>query len=71
MRIYLVRHGETDWNIVRKLQGRTDIPLNEKGIKAAQKTGEALRNVPFTRAFSSPLKRAMDTAKLILGDRQI
>ncbi len=71
MRIYLVRHGETDWNIVRKLQGRTDIPLNEKGIKAAQKTGEALRNVLFTRAFSSPLKRAMDTAKLILGDRQI
>ena len=71
MRIYLVRHGETDWNIVRKLQGRTDIPLNERGIEAAKKTGEALKHVPFTRAFSSPLIRAMETARLVLGDRRI
>lgn len=71
MRIYLVRHGETDWNIVRKLQGRTDIPLNENGMEAARKTGEALKDVPFTRAFSSPLARAMETARLILGGRKI
>lgn len=71
MKLYFVRHGETDWNVVKRLQGRTDIPLNERGVELARRTGEALRDVSFTRAFASPLSRAMETARLILGEREI
>ena len=45
MKIYIVRHGETDWNGPRRLQGRSDIPLNETGIEEAKITGEALKDV--------------------------
>lgn len=71
MRIYIVRHGETDWNILRRLQGRSDTDLNRKGIDLAVKTGEALKGIPFDIAFSSPLKRAVHTARLVLGERKI
>lgn len=71
MRLYFVRHGETDWNVVKRLQGRTDIPLNQKGVDLAKATGRALRDVPFTRAFTSPLQRAVQTAELILEGRKI
>lgn len=70
MLIYLMRHGETDWNKARRLQGQSDIPLNEYGIKLAVKTAEALAEVPFDMAFSSPLGRAKETAETILGDRK-
>ena len=69
MLIYLMRHGETDWNKGRRLQGQSDIPLNEYGIELAVKTAEALTDVPFDMAFCSPLGRAEKTAKIILGDR--
>lgn len=69
MLIYLMRHGETDWNKARRLQGQSDIPLNEYGIDLAVKTAEALTDVPFDMAFCSPLGRAEKTAKIILGDR--
>lgn len=70
MLIYLMRHGETDWNKERRLQGQSDIPLNEYGIELAVKTAGALAEVPFDRAFCSPLKRAEETARIMLGDRQ-
>ncbi|MCM1543122.1 MAG: histidine phosphatase family protein [Blautia sp.] len=70
MQIYLMRHGETDWNKARRLQGQSDIPLNEYGIELAVKTAEALADVCFDRAFCSPLGRARETAKIILGDRK-
>ena len=54
MNIYLMRHGETDWNRARRLQGQSDIPLNEYGIKLAEKTAEGLEEVEFDAAFSSP-----------------
>lgn len=69
MLIYLMRHGETDWNKARRLQGQSDIPLNEYGIELAVKTAEALADVPFDMAFCSPLGRAQETAKIILGNR--
>lgn len=71
MRLYLIRHGETDWNTVKRLQGVTDIPLNENGEQLAKITGEGMKEIPFDLIFTSPLKRAYRTAELIRGDREI
>ena len=73
MKIYLFRHGETDWNKERRLQGHSDIPLNTYGRELAVKTAEALRNegVSFDRAFCSPLNRAEETAEIILGEEAL
>ena len=67
MKIYLFRHGETDWNKARRLQGQSDIPLNEFGRELAVKTADALKHVKFDRVFSSPLDRALETARIISG----
>ncbi len=64
-RILLVRHGETDWNQMRRFQGRTDIPLNQQGRWQAQALALALRDESLTALYSSPLMRAKETAKLI------
>lgn len=71
MKIYLFRHGETDWNKTRRLQGQSDIPLNKFGRELAVKTAEAVREIPFEKAFCSPLCRAAETAEIILGTREI
>ena len=71
MILYLIRHGQTDWNKGRKLQGRTDIPLNENGRAVAELTREGFKEIPFDMAFTSPLKRARETAEIILAGRNI
>ncbi len=71
MEIYIVRHGETMWNREKRLQGHKDIMLNESGIEAAKRTGDALKDVHFDKIYSSPLTRAYDTAMYIKGDRDI
>lgn len=71
MKVYLIRHGETDWNKEGKLQGRVDIPLNAEGRHVAELTREALQEVPFDVAFTSPLKRAYETAEIILRGRGV
>ena len=71
MKIYLVRHGETDWNQAGLLQGQTDIDLNAQGFAQAEEAAERLREVPFEIAFCSPLIRARHTAETIVGDRKI
>ena len=71
MKLYIIRHGQTDWNLARKLQGCTDIPLNEHGRYVAELTREGLKDVPFDVAFTSPLSRAKETAEIILKDRNI
>jgi uncharacterized phosphatase len=63
--ICLIRHGETDWNLQRKLQGSTDIPLNETGIEQARKTGEHLKDTEWDIIVASPLIRAKKTAEII------
>ncbi|MFZ7343992.1 histidine phosphatase family protein [Avibacterium volantium] len=68
---YLVRHGRTVWNEQGLLQGQGDSPLIAEGIEGAMKTGEHLANVPFVAAYSSVLKRAMDTTQYIIGERNI
>ena len=71
MRLYIVRHGETDWNVQRRLQGESDVPLNHEGKAMAVKTGEALREIPFDLEVTSPYIRAEETADLILGERKL
>jgi len=69
-KIYVVRHGETEWNSEGRLQGWTDIPLNSNGRALAVLTGKGLKDVHFDMAFSSPLKRACETGQLILGENR-
>jgi probable phosphoglycerate mutase len=71
MKIYLFRHGETDYNKNKRMQGSADIPLNEYGRELAKVSGEALKDVVFDRVFCSPLGRAQETARLILGEKQV
>ncbi|MEK4386217.1 histidine phosphatase family protein [Solibacillus sp. FSL W7-1464] len=71
MEICLVRHGETDWNKVGKIQGHTDIELNENGIRQAYACAEYLNNAPFELIITSPLKRAKQTAEIIAEKKNI
>lgn len=70
MEIYIVRHGETLWNRDKKLQGSTDIELNDYGRYLAVETGKALSDVHFDKIFASPLKRAYETACLITPNQR-
>ncbi|MBO5283733.1 MAG: histidine phosphatase family protein [Lachnospiraceae bacterium] len=71
MKIYLIRHGETEWNLQQRLQGSADIPLNENGVELARITAQGLKEVPFDLIYTSPLKRARQTAEILRGDRDI
>lgn len=71
MKLYLIRHGETDWNAFKRLQGTTDIPLNEKGEALARKTCAGIADIPLDLIFTSPLRRAVRTAELVRGERNI
>ena len=71
MLLYIVRHGLTPWNHFHKAQGSADIPLAQEGIDLARRTGEALMDVKFDICFTSPLTRARQTARLVLGGRDI
>ena len=64
-RICLIRHGETDWNLQGKIQGKTDIPLNTEGIKQAGRCATYLTSSDWDVIITSPLKRARETARLI------
>ena len=71
MVLYIVRHGETDWNKEHRVQGHTDIPLNDYGRHLAEETAEGMRDFTIDLAFTSPLLRAKETARIILGDRDV
>ena len=71
MMLYIVRHGETDWNRQKKVQGHTDIPLNEYGRHLAEETAEGMKDIPIDIGYTSPLKRARETAEIILKGRNI
>lgn len=69
IKLYIVRHGSTNWNDKGMLQGLSDIPINETGIKQVSITKDKLKNINFDICISSPLKRAIDTAKIIVGNK--
>ena len=71
MKILLARHGETAWNAEGRYQGQEDIPLSEVGEAQARSLGDRLRHVHIDRAVASPLKRALRTAELALGDERL
>ena len=63
--IYVVRHGETEWNAINKVLGRTDIPLNDRGIEQAEEMARSLKDVKIDVFLCSPLSRARQTADAI------
>lgn len=69
MKIYFIRHGETDYNRKKLFQGQVDIPLNENGVEQAQKAAAAVKKLglSFDYAFSSPLSRAFRTVEIVSG----
>ena len=66
-----MRHGITDWNVEHKLQGRTDIPLNADGRLMAEKACDEYKSVNIDICYCSPLLRALETAQIVLKDRDI
>ena len=69
MNLYVVRHGETIWNVERKVQGITDIPLTEKGMKEAEELQELISTLNIDVVISSPLERARETAKILIDSK--
>ena len=65
MSLYFVRHGQTEWNALHRIQGRNDIPLNEVGKLQAKKTSELFQDIHIDQIFCSPLIRAQQTAQAI------
>lgn len=69
--IYVIRHGETDYNKIGRLQGKRNIPLNEKGISQAKDLKDKLKEICFDEIYSSDLDRAYDTAKIIADGKEV
>jgi phosphoserine phosphatase len=65
MRLFLVRHGETESNRLNLVLGRDDVPLNERGLWQAERVGQALAREPLAAVYSSPLRRTLDTARAV------
>jgi len=68
MRLYLVRHGETDWNIEMRIQGQTDVSLNPNGIMQAKSCADYFKNYKFNKVYTSNLRRAIQTAEIITNN---
>ena len=69
--IYLTRHGQTLWNIEKRLQGRGNSPLTEEGIERAKELRDRIKDIHIDVIYSSPIERALTTANIIKGDKSI
>lgn len=69
--IYLTRHGETEWNLAHKFQGKLDSPLTEVGKQQAEWLSDRLKDVEFTAIYSSSSGRAFNTAEIVRGQRDM
>lgn len=68
MLLYLVRHGQTDWNLARRIQGSTDVPLNDAGREQARQTARLLARRRWDAVITSPLSRAVETGAIIAAE---
>ena len=71
MELYVTRHGQTDWNVLNKVLGRTDIPLNETGIKQAHALAARLSDTHFDYIFTSPYSRAETTGRIVAESKNM
>jgi len=71
VKVILIRHGETDWNTKQIFRGRKDIPLNEVGLVQAKAVGVSLSDIQIDAVYSSPLGRALETAKVLAESRSL
>jgi len=71
MKIYIIRHGETQWNTERRMQGWGNSDLTALGTSQAKQLGEAFADIDFDKVITSPLGRTLETTKLIVGDRDL
>ena len=71
MKIWFVRHGETEWNRTKRYQGHSDIPLNENGRRQAQETASLLAKETLSAIYASDLKRAVETAEAIAQTHEL
>lgn len=69
--MYLIRHGETEWNVEGRMQGHADSPLTQKGLEQARRRAESLKHIKFATFYSSDLLRAKRTAEIIALDHQL
>jgi broad specificity phosphatase PhoE len=69
MKLYVVRHGQTVWNLQHKIQGTADIELTELGINEAYELQKLVRDINIDVAISSPLLRALSTAEILVDNR--
>lgn len=69
MLIFLVRHAESTWNRQKKIQGQKDPPLSKYGKREAKLVGKRFRELPFDAVYSSPQRRALETARSIVGSK--
>lgn len=69
--LYIVRHGQTIWNTEKRMQGRKNSSLTEKGIRQANALAEKIKNIDFNVIYSSPLGRAMRTAEILRAQKNI
>lgn len=69
--IYLTRHGQTEWNIEKRLQGRGNSPLTKDGIQKAEELSERLKDIDIDVIYTSPIERALHTARILKGNKEI
>ncbi len=71
MKLYVMRHGQTDWNVLGKVQGITDVELNERGIEQAKQAKDKVNQYEIDLIVYSPLKRAKKTAEIVNEDKKV
>ena len=68
LKLYIVRHGETEWNVIKRFQGQLNTPLTEKGMEKLGETGKKLKNILFDQVYTSEVGRTVTSAEIILNE---